>query len=478
MKAPKYTSRAGRLWNVFLGTNRMLAVFVAVASAAVLTTDLGARASENADDSSAASPAIGHSQPSAATVSEKALGDYRLSPGDRLTLVVYDQPQLSGEFIIDGGGGILLPLIGSLQLKGLTLAEAQQLIQQRFADGVLVQPAVSVGIKEFRPIFVTGSVRKPGSYPFIIGQSVKAAIAAAGGEGEPLEGSFNGAMSDFITAEHRVRELEGIQAMLLVRKARLEAQRDGHENFVMPMRVGLGRRNADFDLAYSSENDTLSRLADLYRTQIQTLQSQRPRIDAEISAVTNHIAKQNERLAIVNSRLADLELLFGKGLLRKDVLLNQQIEKSLVEGQVSSLEAQVAHLRQTMGDLDVRLGDVKANYLRQVVTELQSTTQRLREVETSLGPARRLLRVKAQGANGDIDDSEYTIRVSRVGDGGMTTLDATDETMLAPGDVVQVKLKRPVSDGEPSLSTQAMRELDPELDPTSSIAEGSQATSR
>jgi polysaccharide export outer membrane protein len=208
------------------------------------------------------------------------------------------------------------------------------------------------------------------------------------------------------------------------------------------------------------------------------LQSQRPRIDAEISAVTNHIAKQNERLAIVNSRLADLELLFGKGLLRKDVLLNQQIEKSLVEGQVSSLEAQVAHLRQTMGDLDVRLGDVKANYLRQVVTELQSTTQRLREVETSLGPARRLLRVKAQGANGDIDDSEYTIRVSRVGDGGMTTLDATDETMLAPGDVVQVKLKRPVSDGEPSLSTQAMRELDPELDPTSSIAEGSQATSR
>ena len=43
--------------------------------------------------------------------------------------------------------------------------------------------------------------------------------------------------------------------------------------------------------------------------------------------MTNQIAKQKERLAIVNSRLADLELLFGKGLLRKDVLLNQQIEK-------------------------------------------------------------------------------------------------------------------------------------------------------
>ena len=86
-----------------------------------------------------------------------------------------------------------------------------------------------------------------------------------------------------------------------------------------------------------------------------------------------------------------MEHLFGKGLLRKDVLLNEQIEKSLVEGQLSNLQAQVARLRQNMGDLDIKLGDVKANYLRQTLAELQDTSQRLREVETSIGPARRLL---------------------------------------------------------------------------------------
>ena len=62
--------------------------------------------------------------------------DYQLAPGDRLTVVVYDQPQLSGQFIVDGGGGILLPLAGAVSLSGLTLAEAQKLIQDRFADGV------------------------------------------------------------------------------------------------------------------------------------------------------------------------------------------------------------------------------------------------------------------------------------------------------------------------------------------------------
>jgi polysaccharide export outer membrane protein len=170
--------------------------------------------------------------------------DYVLAPGDRVAIVVYDQPQLSGDFIIDGGGGIVLPIIGPVSLKGLTLANAQQLIQQRLADGVLVQPAVSVGIKDHRPIFVTGNVRKPGSYPFIIGQSVKAAIAAAGGEGEPIELNFNGAMSDFITAEQHVRQLESLHAILLMRKARLEAQRDGSESFVAPMQSAsnLSRR--------------------------------------------------------------------------------------------------------------------------------------------------------------------------------------------------------------------------------------------
>ena len=242
----------------------------------------------------------------------------------------------------------------------------------------------------------------------------------------------------------------------------------------MPMLVGLNRRNVDFDLAYSAESDTFSRLAEMYRSQVQALQSQRPRIEAEIDAVTNQIAKQKEHLAIVNGHLADLELLFGKGLLRKDVLLNEQIQKTLVEGQLSNLQAQVARLRQNMGDLDIRLGDVKANYLRQTLTELQDTSQRLRDVETSIGPARRLLEVKSQGASGDVDEPEYSIRISRVRDGGMITVDATDETMLSPGDVVEVKLKRRHSDNVPSLSTQAIRGLDP----ISSVAEGIQPASK
>ena len=405
MKAPKKKPRHRRLE---LGAcpfraNRSVALLVAASMVAFTPSNVVAKAPDTQGDVQAS-----------ANIDEEASGlskDYRLAPGDRLTIVVYDQPQLSGQFIVDGGGGILLPLAGAVSLSGLTLAEAQKLIQDRFADGVLVQPAVSVRITDYRPIFVTGNVRKPGSYRFIIGQSVKAAVAAAGGEGEPDRVQFQ---RRHVGLHHRraarTPARRRTSTYLLMRKARLEAQRDGHDDFVMPMLVGLSGRNVDFDLAYSAENDTFSRLAEMYRVQIQALQSQRPRIEAEVKAVTNQIGKQNERLNIVNGRLTDLEGLFSKGLLRKEVLLNQQIEKSLVEGQISNLEAQVARLRQNMGDLDVKLGDVQSYYLRQTLTELQDTAQRLREIETSLGPARRLLEVKARAAGSDVDDAEYTIR--------------------------------------------------------------------
>ena len=171
----------------------------------------------------------------------------------------------------------------------------------------------------------------------------------------------------------------------------------------------------------------------------------------------------------MNSHLADLEPLFRKGFLRKEVLLNQQIEKTLVQSQLSNLEAQVAHLRQTMGDLDVKLGDVKATYVRQVLGELQETSQRLRGIETTLGPARKLRDIKAEAASRVTDEAEYVILISRVEQGRMVSFDATSETTLLPGDVVEVKLKRRDPGDGSSPSTQAMRILEP-----TSVAEGNE----
>ena len=475
MHATKCKPRSDRISALCLRASRLFTLFLVVSIVPLVTMDFSAKASEKAggdrpgQDSIKAYEPHANSAESAPGTRDEALGDYRLAPGDRLTIAVFDEPKLSGDFFVDGDGEVLLPVAGSVRIAGLTLAQAQELIQKKFADGVLVRPAVNVRIKDYRPIFVTGAVKRPGSYRFMFGETVKAAIATAGGVGQAIEQPLTVAVSDFVSAEERVRQLESDQVSLLVRKARLEAQRDERDNFVIPLFVGLNVRNVDFERVYSAESDLFLRLGEIYRSQRAALEKQRPRIEAEVKAVTEQIANQKEHLDIVNSHLADLDSLFRKGFLRKEVVLNQQIEKTLVQSQVSSLEAQVAHLRQNMGDLDVKLGDVKATYVRQVLGELQETAQRLRGIETTLGLARKLRNIKAEAVSGVTDEADYVVLISRLEQGRMVSFDATSETTLLPGDIVEVKLNRRDPGDGSSPSTQAMRILEP-----TSVAEGNE----
>ena len=83
------------------------------------------------------------------------------------------------------------------------------------------------------------------------------------------------------------------------------------------------------------------------------------------------------------------------------------------------------------------------------------------EIETSLGPSRKLLEVRALAANSSIEESDYTIFISRARDGRLVTFEASNEALLSPGDVVEVKLKRRNSGQLPSIQNQAAQDVDP-----------------
>src|SRR6266550_8432494 len=75
---------------------------------------------------------------------------YQLEPGDRITVTVFGQAELSGDILVDGAGNILLPFIGPIEVKGLTVDECQERIHDQLANGILKQPSVSVRISELR----------------------------------------------------------------------------------------------------------------------------------------------------------------------------------------------------------------------------------------------------------------------------------------------------------------------------------------
>lgn len=140
MHAPNRNLRTRRISDLCLRASRLFALILVASIVPLVTLGFNVKAEEAAGDhASQASAKVDAPQtPSVPGAQNDALGDYRLAPGDRVTIMVFDETQLSGDFYIDGGGEVLLPLAGSVRLSGLTLPEAQEVIQKKFADGVLV----------------------------------------------------------------------------------------------------------------------------------------------------------------------------------------------------------------------------------------------------------------------------------------------------------------------------------------------------
>ena len=99
---------------------------------------------------------------------------YLIGPGDLIELTLYDAPEFSGEYKVLNDGFVQLPIIGLQFFKNLTLEQAKNLIQQKYAEQLL-RPELNLEVKVPRPIRVSmiGEIEKPGIYSLTINNSSK-----------------------------------------------------------------------------------------------------------------------------------------------------------------------------------------------------------------------------------------------------------------------------------------------------------------
>ena len=106
---------------------------------------------------------------------------YTLGSGDQIRVIVYNEEDLSGEFELDGSGVIGLPLIGPVNVAGLSVNAVEKLITKYLTDGYLVSPRVSIEVMNYRPFYILGEVNEPGSYPYVNGMTILNAVVLSAG---------------------------------------------------------------------------------------------------------------------------------------------------------------------------------------------------------------------------------------------------------------------------------------------------------
>lgn len=117
-----------------------------------------------------------------APVPDSSQLDYRLQPGDVVSISVWKEKDLETDALVRPDGGLSFPLVGDIEAKGHTLREVRQALAQRLKP-YIPDPVVTVAIKEIGGdhVYVLGRVNRPGEYPFSQPIDVMQALSLAGG---------------------------------------------------------------------------------------------------------------------------------------------------------------------------------------------------------------------------------------------------------------------------------------------------------
>lgn len=111
---------------------------------------------------------------------------HTLTLADRVRIAVYQEEDLTSLTRIDARGRVNLALIGEIGIGGLTVIEAQAVIENAYKDGrFLRNPQVNVSVEEYAPreVSIQGAIRSPARYvlPIESTLSVVELVTKAGG---------------------------------------------------------------------------------------------------------------------------------------------------------------------------------------------------------------------------------------------------------------------------------------------------------
>lgn len=109
--------------------------------------------------------------------------DYILGAGDLLQVTVFESKELNATVRVSSRGNITLPLLGQVEVKGLSAREAEIKIENHYRVKYIKDPHVSVFVQEHmsKRVTLVGQFKQPGTYEYPSKQTLLDVMALAGG---------------------------------------------------------------------------------------------------------------------------------------------------------------------------------------------------------------------------------------------------------------------------------------------------------
>ncbi|WP_162501519.1 polysaccharide biosynthesis/export family protein [Methylobacterium crusticola] len=386
---------------------------------------------------------------------------YQLGAQDRIRLKVtewraargetYAWEPLSGEFTVDAGGKLALPLVGELAVGGLTTGEAGSLISERLQQkvGLTARPDASVEVAQFRPIYVVGRVDKPGAYPYRPNLTVVQAVSLAGGYFRTRDMDVQRLTRDAISARGELRDVMVERSALMARRARLEAEMRDEPAIRFPDAVTSQRAVPAVADAMREEQALFETRRTTLRSQVDALTQAKALIDAEIETLQAKIVSQDRQLGLARKELDSINALMQRGLtISPRQLALEQTVAQMESARLDNVLA-ISRSRQDVSRNDRTILDLKNQRQNTVLADLREAQMRLAKLQEKAETVRALIvdsevtAPQALTSRLAAERSAPVYAVVRQGPGGPSEIAVAETDAIQPGDVLKVEKGNP-----------------------------------
>ena len=370
--------------------------------------------------------------------------DYFLAPGDTVKLDILDDDEIPVDLPVGPDGTIQAPFVGSVRIAGLTLSEAVKELERGYVEKrIFVVPKVSISIAAYRPVFVVGDVRQPGSYPFQPRLTVEKALGLAGGK---LPAS---ATENPVLASARLRQQLDLTEADIVREAMVVAR----------VTAQLGGRTTilDEDVPVAARSYLGPNAEPARAVQLRILAAAVDNFDSQSAVLTEQLAEAERGFALLqelsknatgNIDLARADLKRAQDLQKRGIktltdVSNLMRQTSMEEARQLQILSDLSDARRGIGELKSKLADLAKTRNMEALIDLEKHSADLAKFLTSRkGTEEQLILTSTLTAEELSKNKQIVLdfMIRRETGGTVVELKATPATLLAPGDVVVVRM--------------------------------------
>lgn len=349
-----------------------------------------------------------------------------------------ERTDLAGEYVVQGNGAISLPVIGDSEVAESSITAAQANLEELYKTQFGRETNVSISIVSREPIYVVGSVTRPGTYDFVPGLTVLHVIANSGGT---RKGDLN-SWETFEAVREKQRMKQAIiqQTKALAEISVLKTERQGADT---PVAEGalLELAGAEGAAALMEQFQSQRRLMN------KSLEQQIGALNSTITAATDELSANSLRIAdlqaVVDTRTRRLNILEeykNRGTSNEFNQLLALTELNEVKGRLSEaigIKAQIES-RKTQAEREKEKLSIDARL--QLERDLAAAEERNSAARLDAATSSEILRMSSSPLVGTQDDMDnFTVTVVRRTTHGMIETEATSSTGLFPGDLIKIE---------------------------------------